>query len=179
MGLIVYQIYNQTPTGKAKAKENTKLAAIEAKKKAEQSAIRARLPEVITEKFQLLKTDPENKELLKEIIYSMDTLDQPKLNEKMAAVGLPLLRMYARQPDIRENLFKLADGSQSAWGNLHITTTDFYNASLNILEENPDAPGLKEYALRVGRWSYSKFNGGKITIAQEQSIQNDIFVRIK
>ena len=168
MSWIVYQIYNQTPTGKAEAKE-----------KAEQEAIRARLPETITKKFQTLKTDPKNKELLYEIIYSMDKLDQPKLNEKMATVGISLLLMYAQQPEVRENLFKLADNSQSSWANIHMTTTDFYKAALKILEENPDAPGLRQYALRVGRWSYSKFNGGKITIAQEQSIQNDIFVRIR
>lgn len=168
IGWILYQIYGQTPTGKA-----------EAKKTAQQAAIKASAPEEIDKKFQLLKNNIENTDLLVEIIVLLNTLDQPILNKKMATVGVSLLRMYALDPEIRQELFKLADKSQSFWGNIHFTTVDFYRAALNILEKYPTAPGMKQFALNVGRWHYSKFNGGKITIAQEQSIQNDIFVRIR
>jgi hypothetical protein len=97
----------------------------------------------------------------------------------MATIGLTLLKTYAVYPEIRQQIFRLADKSQSFVSNLYFTVTDFYHAALDILEEYPTAQGMRQFALNVGRWRCSRFNVGTITIAQEQSIQSDILVRIR
>jgi hypothetical protein len=54
----------------------------------------------------------------------------------------------------------------------------FYDAALDILQQHPEQISLKQYVLEVGRWHYSIARpDGKVTIYDEQSIQNDILVR--
>lgn len=54
-----------------------------------------------------------------------------------------------------------------------------YNKALQILEENPDSKSAKQFVLTMGRWHFGKARpDGKVSIYDEQMIQNDIFVRV-
>jgi hypothetical protein len=60
------------------------------------------------------------------------------------------------------------------------TSKAFYDAALDILQQHPEQISLKQYALEVGRWHSSIARpNGKVTVYDEQSIQNDILVRSK
>lgn len=52
-----------------------------------------------------------------------------------------------------------------------------YTLALEVLEENPSESKAKQFVLQVGRWHFGKLRGGKLTIYDEQAIQNDIQVR--
>lgn len=53
-----------------------------------------------------------------------------------------------------------------------------YRKALNILENNPSSSIAKQFVLDVGRWHFGKSRkGGRITIYDEQHIQNDILTR--
>ncbi|MDZ8064709.1 MAG: hypothetical protein RMY64_03570 [Nostoc sp. DedQUE08] len=52
-----------------------------------------------------------------------------------------------------------------------------YTKALEILEKNPDNITAKKFVLDVGRWHFGKLRSGKVTIYDEQAIQNDIAVR--
>ena len=54
-----------------------------------------------------------------------------------------------------------------------------YALALQVLAENPDQPKAKQLVLQVGRYHFGKLRKGKVTIYDEQSIQNDIQVRLK
>jgi hypothetical protein len=55
-----------------------------------------------------------------------------------------------------------------------------YDKSLQILENNPDVSSVKQFVLLVGRWHFSKSRVyGKVSIYDEQRIQNDILVRTR
>ncbi|WP_299414800.1 hypothetical protein [Acaryochloris sp. IP29b_bin.148] len=54
-----------------------------------------------------------------------------------------------------------------------------YNISLQILERNPHKTSAKKFVLNVGRWHFGKSReNGRITIYDEQRIQNDILARM-
>lgn len=54
----------------------------------------------------------------------------------------------------------------------------FYNLALKTLAENPGDTRAKTFALEVGRWHYSlQRSDRKLTIYDEQALQNDILVR--
>lgn len=53
-----------------------------------------------------------------------------------------------------------------------------YLRALEILEDNPSNPAAKRFVLNVGRWHFGKSRkDGRITIYDEQRIQNDILAR--
>lgn len=52
-----------------------------------------------------------------------------------------------------------------------------YTKTLEILENYPDNINAKKLVLDVGRWHFGKLRAGKVTIYDEQAIQNDIAVR--
>ncbi|MBH8575077.1 hypothetical protein I8752_19060 [Nostocaceae cyanobacterium CENA369] len=52
-----------------------------------------------------------------------------------------------------------------------------YTKSLEILEKNSNNINAKKFVLDVGRWHFGKLRSGKVTIYDEQAIQNDIAVR--
>ena len=53
-----------------------------------------------------------------------------------------------------------------------------YRKALNILENNPSSSIAKQFVLNIGRWHFGKSRkGGRITIYDEQHIQNDILAR--
>jgi hypothetical protein len=53
-----------------------------------------------------------------------------------------------------------------------------YALALEVLEKNPKQPKAKQFVLNIGRWHFGKLRKGKVTIYDEQAIQNDIQVRI-
>ena len=55
-----------------------------------------------------------------------------------------------------------------------------YNRVLEILADNPASSTAKQFVLTVGRWHFGKSRkGGKLSIYDEQRIQNDIFARVQ
>jgi hypothetical protein len=53
-----------------------------------------------------------------------------------------------------------------------------YDKALHILEGNPDSSTAKQFVLNVGRWHFGKSRkDGRVTIYDEQRIQNDILAR--
>jgi hypothetical protein len=54
-----------------------------------------------------------------------------------------------------------------------------YNKALQILEENPNIKSVRKFVLEIGRWHFGKSRSdGKVSIYDEQMIQNDILVRV-
>ncbi len=60
-----------------------------------------------------------------------------------------------------------------------ISSQELYNLALSALEAHPSEPKAKQLVLKIGRYHFGKLRGGKVTIYDEQAIQNDIQVRAK
>jgi len=60
-----------------------------------------------------------------------------------------------------------------------IPSQELYNLALSALETHPSEPKSKQLVLKIGRYHFGKLRGGKVTIYDEQAIQNDIQVRSK
>jgi len=86
-------------------------------------------------------------------------------------------------PPIKDKLLDLVDTFNTANPFDKITeheTQDLYNAALKILEAHPDNVEAKKLALYLGRLHYTTVrNGKKLTVYDEQAIQNDIAIRSK
>jgi hypothetical protein len=53
-----------------------------------------------------------------------------------------------------------------------------YDAALSILEAHPESTSARTFALSVGRWHFGRIRDDKkVTIYDEQAMQNDILVR--
>lgn len=71
--------------------------------------------------------------------------------------------------------FSIHDWQMCSYG---LTAERVYQEILAILELAPDDIGARDLALKVGRWHCSRFRpDNKLTIYDEQAIQNDLLVR--
>jgi len=97
-----------------------------------------------------------------------DALDK---NEKISILRL-LLSTCPEDPKVQTFALK-----QIKRGVLY--STEAYAFALEILEVNPNLIKVKTFVLEVGRFHFAKLRGGKVTIYDEQAIQNDIQARSK
>ena len=173
VGLIVF--HYKTPQGKAQWK--AELAQAEANKKA---AIE--LGESLKIRFQQFSKNPADIESLEFVLKTLANLNKSSLKKWMRLIVIPLLKLKPLDKSIRDTVFDYAKKTIT----LRVTATDeasskeVYDAALEILSQHPEQLALKQYALEVGRWHFTiQRPDHKVTIFDEQSIQNDIAVRSK
>ncbi len=141
--------------------------------------------------LEKLFADPINVDALESVLNILNELDDKRLWSIFEEVMISLLRLKPLEVKVRKTILLC---SQKITTNKSILLTHqavsqrseiiatcslaLYEAALEILEEHPDQIPLKSYALDVGRWRYSLNRpDGKVTVYDEQAIQNDIQVR--
>ncbi len=169
IAIIIYALYPLTAQYKAEqiAKENA-----------------IKLGEEIKKKFQQLSEDPNNTEAFEFLLSTLASLNPPSFIEFIFIVTLPLLQLKPLDERVRTMVFsgfarsvKRDTNSSPPPGDL---ARSFYDTALGILALHPEELSLKQYVLDVGRWYYSILRpDGRITVYDEQAIQNDIIVRTK
>lgn len=134
-------------------------------------------------RFSENPSDIESLEFTLEALASFDaSFDKSMLKKWMLPVVIPLLRVKPLDKSIRDLVFDYAKKTItiSVTRPNEASSKDMYDASLEILSEHPEQLALKQYALEVGRWHFGiQRPGRKVTIYDEQAIQNDIAVRSK
>lgn len=172
LSCIVLAAWSNTPEAKAiRGKQATEA------KRAELAATKA--TQGLEKNFQQLSKDPTNTEALEYVLDVLEGLSKEKLKPLISNVVLPLLEIKPLDERVRATVFSCAQRtiSRSALST-QVSSKSFYDAALDILQQHPDQTSLKKYALEVGRWHYSIARpDGKVTIYDEQSIQNDLLVR--
>jgi hypothetical protein len=140
--------------------------------------------EEINKNLQLLSEDSNNTQALEFLLSKLESFKPPSFIEFIPIVALPLLQLKPLDERTRTMVFsgflmsvKRDTYSSPSPSNL---AQSFYNTALHILALHPEELSLKQYVLNVGRWYYSILRpDGKITIYDEQAIQNDIIVRTR
>lgn len=167
-GLIV--VHYITPQGKAEI----------AKAKAKKYAL-AELKKSVADHIKQLSINPTDTASLEYVLKPLDTFSKSDLKSLMAPVAIPLLKLKPLDERVRASVLSCAKKAiQRVISGNDISSKDIYEAALEILQQHPDQISLKQYALDVGRWHCSMVRpDGKVTIYDEQSIQNDIAVRSK
>lgn len=138
------------------------------------------LIQTIEDLYQHLQENPNDIEVTEQLLSSLgklytsaivDKRSASALVEYMRRVGLWLLQVNIKNAAIRQRIFSIAPVAISEI---------FYDTALELLELNSHVVGLKQFVLDVGRWHYSNLRkDGKLTIYDEQAIQNDILARSK
>lgn len=131
--------------------------------------------------FQNLSENPDSDEILNHVLDLLESVRKGKLESLIHNIILPLLRLKPLDKRVRATVFVCAQKAISRPVSSNPPPSQFfYDTALEILQDNPEEIALKQYALEVGRWHYSIIRpDGKVTIYDEQSIQNDILVRTK
>lgn len=172
LSCTVLAAWSNTPEAKAiRGKQETEA------KRAELAATKA--TQGLEKNFQQLSKDPTNIEALEYVLDVLEGLSKEKLKPLISNIVLPLLEIKPLDERVRATVFSCAQRaiSRSALST-QVPSKAFYDAALDILQQHPDQTSLKKYALEVGRWHYSISRpDGKVTIYDEQSIQNDLLVR--
>ncbi|MEB3356542.1 MAG: hypothetical protein VKK04_07430 [Synechococcales bacterium] len=164
---IVFTVWYNTPEAKKARREARKKEEVEANE--------------LKDNFQQIFRDPTNAQALDYVLNVLKELNRQKLESLLDSVVLPLLKLIPLDERVRATVFLCAQKTISRYTTFtRISSGNFYEAALDILQQHPDQLSLKKYALEVGRWHYSLVRpDGKVTIYDEQSIQNDILVRTK
>jgi len=167
-GLIT--VHYQTPKGKAEI----------AKAQAEKLAL-AELKKSVEVRIKHLSSNPSDVASLEYILTTLDTLSKGDLKSLIGSVVIPLLKLKPLDERVRASVLSYAKKAIPRITSANeISSKNFYEAALEILQQHPEQIPLKQYALDVGRWHCSMSRtDGKVTIYDEQSIQNDIVVRSK
>jgi len=135
----------------------------------------------LTLDLQEMKRNPDNEEKLDSIINKIKALDKYSFEPDTYKFILDFLKEKPLNKKVRDCVLDFCEKASKNTGYYKIrlfNSIDLYNCSLEILEESPGQTSLKAFCLEVGRWHYSKHRpGGKVTIYDEQAIQNDISVR--
>ncbi|MGA1601805.1 MAG: hypothetical protein ACO4CG_05910 [Prochlorothrix sp.] len=173
--------YSSTPEGKRLIKEQEdKKKAEEDKKKAEEESNRKNY-HILLKNIEKISSDPTDINTVNSILSTLSGMSGEQLTPLVNTVILPLLMIKPLEDEVRQTVLSCGKSvfkSHSTKGKL--SSELFYNAALQILEENPGTISLKQYALDIGRWHYSLDRPDKkVTIYDEQAIQNDILVRSK
>ena len=168
---VVLAIWSNTPEAKAlrgKQEAEAKRAALAA----------AKATEELEKNFQQLSKDPTNAKALNYVLDVLEGLNKEKLKPLISSTILPLLKIKPLDERVRAIVLSCAQKSISPTLSTQVLSKAFYAAALDILQQHPEQTSLKQYALEVGRWHYSIARpDGKVTIYDEQSMQNDILVR--
>ena len=168
VGLLT--VHNNTPEGKAdiaKAQAE-KLALVELKKSVEV-------------RIRQLSSNPLDVASLEYILTTLDTFSKSDLKSLIGSAIIPLLKLKPLDERVRASVFSYTKKAiPKITSSNEISSKSLYEAALEILQQHPEQISLKQYALDVGRWHCSVSRpDGKVTIYDEQSIQNDIVVRSK
>ncbi|MBD2326904.1 hypothetical protein [Alkalinema sp. FACHB-956] len=185
LSCVVFTLWSKTSAGKT-AIEESEVKAKAKKEKREADARRAKLAAAqlvnqLEQNLQQLSNDPTNAQALDDVLSILPNLDKDQLREVVGSVILPLLSLKPLDARVRAAVFVCAQklSSRISLSNA-VPSKLFYDAALDILQQHPEHSVLKQYVLEVGRWHYSMTRpDGKVTTYDEQSIQNDIFVRVK
>jgi len=172
LSCVVLAAWSNTPEAKAiRGKQEAEA------KRAEFAAAKA--AEGLEKNFQQLSKDPTNTKALDYVLEVLEGLNKEKLKPLISSIVLPLLKIKPLDERVRAVVFSCAQRSISRSAlSTQVPSKVFYDAALDILQQHPEQISLKQYALEVGRWHYSIARpDGKVTIYDEQSIQNDILVR--
>ena len=172
LSFVVIAIWSNTPEAKALAEKQeaeAKRAALAA----------AKATEGLEKNFQQLSKDPTNAKALNYVLDVLEGLNKEKLKPLISSTILPLLKIKPLDERVRAIVLSCAQKSISrSTLSTQVPSKAFYAAALDILQQHPEQTSLKQYALEVGRWHYSIARpDGKVTIYDEQSMQNDILVR--
>ncbi|HEY9810452.1 MAG TPA: hypothetical protein V6D13_14080 [Halomicronema sp.] len=174
LSFVVLAAWSNTPEAKAiRSKQEAEA------KRAELAAAKA--AEGLEKNFQQLSKDPTNTKALDYVLDVLEDLSKEKLKPLISSTILPLLKLKPLDERVRATVFSAAKKSISrSASSAQVSSKAFYDAALDILQQHPEQMSLKQYALEVGRWHYCIARAdGKVTIYDEQSIQNDILVRSK
>lgn len=174
LSFVVLAAWSNTPEAKAiRSKQETE------SKRAELAATKA--AEGLEKNFQQLSKDPTDTKALDYVLDVLEGLSKDKLKPLISSTILPLLKLKPLDERVRGTVLSAAKKSISrSASSAQVSSKAFYDAALDILQQHPEQISLKQYALEVGRWHYSIARpDGKVTIYDEQSIQNDIIVRSK
>ena len=173
VGLLVYGCNTpEMKAGVALVKENQKASVEYAKS--------------LPIRFRQLSDNPTDIESLEFTLKALASFaaiaDKSILKTWMWPVVIPLLKLKPLDKSIRDLVFDYAKKTIT----ISVTRPDetsskeVYDAALEILSEHPEQLPLRQYALEIGRWHYTiQRPNRKITIYDEQAIQNDIAVRSK
>ena len=179
-------MYGNTPEGKAAiAKTKAEAAEVEANKKAHEKANKlaeTKLKESLESRFQQLSMNPSDIASLQHLLKNLEPLNKNLLRTLMYPIVIPLFGLKPLDQSVREVVFnctkKMVTGSFTPRD--AVFSQDLYDATLEALSRHPDQLILRQYVLEVGRWhSTTQRSDGKVTIYDEQSIQDDITVRSK
>lgn len=171
IGVGLIYVHSKTP----EAKED----ALKFQAEQQASAERAK---ALEERFQRFIDNPSDAESLEYILTSLASQDKKALKKRMRSMVIPLLKVRPLDSVIRDTVFAYAKQTItiSVVGQNEASSKDVYEAALEILSKHPDQIPLKQYALEVGRWHYGiQRPNRKVTVYDEQAIQNDIAVRSK
>jgi hypothetical protein len=140
--------------------------------------------EEVRKNLQLLSEDSNNTQALEFLLSKLESFKPPSFREFIPIVALPLLQLKPLDQRVRTMVFsgffrsvKRDTYSSPPPSDL---ARSFYDTALGILALYPEELSLKPYVLDVGRWYYSILRpDGRITIYDEQAIQNDIIARTR
>jgi hypothetical protein len=175
-----------TPEGKAATallKSNQKAATALLKSNQEAVVEYSKSLQLRFSRFSENPSDIESLEFTLKALASFDaSFDRSMLKKWMLPVVIPLLKLKPLDKSIRDLVFDYAKKTItiSVTRPNEASSKEMYEASLEILSEHPEQLPLRQYALEVGRWHFGiQRPGRKVTIYDEQAIQNDIAVRSK
>ncbi len=171
-GCLLVFLWSNSPEAKKAAKEQSE------KTKREQEDAERGIKNLDTY-FKLLSENPTNTQALDSVLGTINNMNPKTIRGIMNKSILPLLVLKPLDERVRATILACAQKAiLRHTSDQNISSRDVYNTALQILEQNPEQTSLKQYALEVGRWHYSIVRpDGKVTIYDEQSIQNDILVR--
>ena len=136
----------------------------------------------LNRRFQQFSNNPSDTESLEYVLNVLSSQDKKSLKNWMRPIIIPLLKVRPLDSAIRDTVFSYAKIAITikAVGQNDLSSKEIYDAALEVLSQHPDQISLKQYALEVGRWHHSiQRLDRKVTIYDEQAINNDIAVRSK
>ena len=136
----------------------------------------------LNRRFQQFINNPSDTESLEYVLNTLASQNKSSLKILMRPIIIPLLKVRPLDSVVRDTAFsyaKIAITTRSI-GENGLSSKEVYGAALEVLSQHPDQIPLKQYALEVGRWHYGiQRPDRKVTIYDEQAINNDIAVRSK
>jgi hypothetical protein len=128
--------------------------------------------EKLEQNLLLFQQNPSSPDLPREIIKSLKELSTYNLVEAPKTREVIELLLISRPQDVEIQNYASEKIKRGMF-----RSQEAYAMALRILEHHPSEPKAKQFVLDIGRWHFAKIRGGKVTIYDEQAIQNDISVR--
>ncbi|MEM8805041.1 MAG: hypothetical protein AAGF01_03220 [Cyanobacteria bacterium P01_G01_bin.38] len=174
-------LYIRTPAGKKEVRKANELRQKELeeekKKKQEESKKKKDFEEKLARMNGRLHLSDERDRLL----GILEDLPKEKAKFYLKPYAINLLSANPLNDQWRERVFILISKKMPVSPSRNeLTSIEVYEEVLKLLELHPEELKLRPFALKVGRWHYAKSRPDrKVTIYDEQAIQNDIQVRSK